>query len=188
MKHQILSTRPVVSDRGPDPLALQKRISTKMESNGACKVFIKREKVQYVWTVTQEDSGGERVTESHPRGSLNYFNGIFLPVFIWPIILICLVHSPYLVYLRLLPHMHTHVSQNGSYQKGIWVENPLTKLCYGLQGSFFVYVWPGRSVGLENRPSFFRQLPCYSCLGVSVHREWIYNCFTLGGPICLLPL
>ena len=81
-KHQSLSARPVVSDIGPDPSALQKRISTKMESDGARKVFIKREKVHYVWTVTQEDSGGERVTESHPRGSLNYFNGIFLPVFI----------------------------------------------------------------------------------------------------------
>ena len=108
-KHQILATRPVVSDIGPDPLALQKRISTKMESNGASKAFIKKGKVEYVWTVTQEDSDGERVTESHPHGSLNYSDGIFLPGFLWPIILICLVHSPYLVYLSILPGVHTHL-------------------------------------------------------------------------------
>ena len=53
-----------------------------MESNGASKAFIKKGKVEYVWTVTQEDSNGERVTESHPRGSLNYSDGIFLPGFL----------------------------------------------------------------------------------------------------------
>ena len=41
-EHQILATRPVVSDKGPGPLALQKRIPTKMESNEPNKVFIKR--------------------------------------------------------------------------------------------------------------------------------------------------
>ena len=43
-EHQILATRPVVSDKGPGPLALQKRIPTKMESNEPNKVFIKRGK------------------------------------------------------------------------------------------------------------------------------------------------
>ena len=32
-EHQILATRPVVSGKGPGPLALQKRIPTKMESS-----------------------------------------------------------------------------------------------------------------------------------------------------------
>ena len=41
-KHWILATRPVVSDKGPGPSALQKRISTKMESSEASKVFIRR--------------------------------------------------------------------------------------------------------------------------------------------------
>ena len=36
------------------------------------------------------------------RGSLNYFYGAFLPGFLWPIILTCLVNSPYLVYFRIL--------------------------------------------------------------------------------------
>ena len=39
----------------------------------------------------------ERETESHPHGNLNYFYGSILSVFLWPIILICLVQSPYLV-------------------------------------------------------------------------------------------
>ena len=37
-KHQILATRQVVSDKGPVPSALQKRISTKMESSEANSV------------------------------------------------------------------------------------------------------------------------------------------------------
>ena len=41
-KHQILALRPVVSDKGPGPLALQKGISTTTESNEACEVFIRR--------------------------------------------------------------------------------------------------------------------------------------------------
>lgn len=43
------------------------------------------------------------VAESHPQGSFNY--GL-----LWWIILICLVHSPYLAYLRILPCVHTHLS------------------------------------------------------------------------------
>ena len=50
-----------------------------------------------------------RVSESHLCGSLNYFYGAFLPGFLWPIILICLVHSPYLVYLRIFPCVHTQL-------------------------------------------------------------------------------
>ena len=43
-KHQILATGPMVSDKGPGPSTLQKRISTKMESREASKVFIRRKK------------------------------------------------------------------------------------------------------------------------------------------------
>ena len=59
-------------------------------------------RVQCVWTDTQADSGRETVAELHPHSILNYFNGMLLLVFLWPIILICLVHSLYLVYLRIL--------------------------------------------------------------------------------------
>ena len=45
----------------------------------------------------------ERVAELCSHGSWHYFYGAFLPVFLWPIILICLVHDPYLVSLRIPP-------------------------------------------------------------------------------------
>ena len=35
----------------------------------------------------------DRITELQSRGSLNYFYGAFLPGFLWPIILLCLVLS-----------------------------------------------------------------------------------------------
>ena len=68
----------------------------------------------------------KEIVKLRPRGSLNYFCGIFLPGFLWAIVLICLVHSPYLVYLRVLLCAHASLSQDGSYLKGIWVEHPLT--------------------------------------------------------------
>ena len=49
-----------------------------------------------------------RVPELHSRGNLNHLYGAFLPV-PWSIILICLVHSPYLVYLRIFPCVRTHL-------------------------------------------------------------------------------
>ena len=51
-----------------------------------------------------------RVPELHPRGSVNYLCGAFLLVFLRPIILICLVHSLYLVYLRILSCVRMHLS------------------------------------------------------------------------------
>ena len=42
-----------------------------------------------------------RLRELQPCSSLNYFHGVFHMGFLWPVILNCLVHSPYLVYLRL---------------------------------------------------------------------------------------
>ena len=76
-----------------------------MESSETSKVFIRRKRVQYVWTDIQVDC--ER--ESHPHGSLNHLYGTFLLGFLWPIILICLVQSLYLVHLRILPCAHTHL-------------------------------------------------------------------------------
>ena len=76
---------------------------TKRESNETSRVFTQRENVQYMWLDTQADSGRDRVAESHPHGSLNCFYWASLLGFLQPIILICLVHSPYLIYLRVLP-------------------------------------------------------------------------------------
>ena len=44
----------MISDKGPGPTALQKRISRKTESSEASKVFIKGEKVQYATGVLRE--------------------------------------------------------------------------------------------------------------------------------------
>ena len=41
-------------------------------------------------------------------GSLNHLYGAFLLDFLWPIILICLVQSLYLVSLRILPRVYMH--------------------------------------------------------------------------------
>ena len=104
------------------------------------------------WTIktkhgkTHGQTQGERGAESQPHGSLNYFYGTFLPGFLWPVILICLVHCLYLVYLRTLPCVHA-------------------------------------SLG----PRLTPQLSCYSHLGVSAHREWLSNCFTLGVGVAHLP-
>ena len=136
-KYQILASRPVVSDKGSGPLALQKRILRKTKSSETCEVFIRRKKS----TVCVDRHTGrfkQTVSESHPCSSLNYFYGIFLPGFVWPGILICLVHSPHLVYLRILPCVRASLSQDGSYCKGSWVDYPLTWLSFHFQGAFSV--------------------------------------------------
>ena len=43
--------------------------------------------------------------ESCPPGSLNHLHGAFLSSLLWPIILLYLGLSPYLVYLRVLPRV-----------------------------------------------------------------------------------
>ena len=45
--------------------------------------------------------------------------------------------------------MHVSVSQAGLYQRGIWVEHPLTSLPFGLQGAFSVHVWWGRALVMK---------------------------------------
>ena len=50
-----------------------------------------------------------RVPELRPQGSLYRLCGAFLLGFLWPIIMICLVRSPYLVHLRILLCVHTHL-------------------------------------------------------------------------------
>ena len=67
-----------------------------------------------MWIDTWVDSGKERVAESHTYGSLNYFHGVFLPEFLWSIILICLVHSPYFVYLKILTYVNTNFTEKVS--------------------------------------------------------------------------
>ena len=106
--HQILATSPVVSDKGPNPSALLKRISAKIKNSEASRIFIKRTKSTLH---VDRHMGGlrVRVAEVHQNCSLNYFYKALLPGFLWPIILIYLIHSSYLVDLRILPCVHMHL-------------------------------------------------------------------------------
>ena len=75
---------------------------TEMESAETSKVFcLLGRKIVHVDRYT----GGLR--ESHL--SLNQFYGAFLPGFLWPIIFLCLVLSLHLVYIRILPYVHTQL-------------------------------------------------------------------------------
>ena len=69
------------------------------------KCLLGGRRVQYVWIDAR--AGSER--ESRPRGCLNHFYGAFLPGFLWPVVLLCLVLSPYLVELRVLPCVRAHL-------------------------------------------------------------------------------
>ena len=115
--HQILVTSPVVSDKDPGPSALQKRISAKIKSSEASRIFIQRTKSTLRVDRHMVVSGTGRVTELHLRCTLNYFYKAFLPRFLWPITLICLIHSSYLVYLRILTCVHTHLLAKVDFTK-----------------------------------------------------------------------
>ena len=84
-----------------------------MKSSETSKVFIRKKRNTILvdrHTGRLREKDRERETESHPQGNLNYFYGSIL-VFLRPIILICLVQSPYLVYyLRILPFVYMHLS------------------------------------------------------------------------------
>ena len=71
------------------------------------QIFIPNKSTVHV----EKHMGGLRgiVPELLPRGSLNHLCGALPPDFLWPIIFICLVHSPCLVYLRILPSVRTHL-------------------------------------------------------------------------------
>ena len=47
--------------------------------------------------------------------------GSSLTGFLWPVFLLCLTLSPYLVYLRVLSCVNALLSQDGFQQKGLWV-------------------------------------------------------------------
>ena len=107
-EYQILAARPEVSDKGPGPSTMQKRIPTKMESSEASEVFIKRKNN----TVPMDRHMGRIrgiVPELPPHGTLNHWYGPCLLDFLWPIILICLIPSPHLVYISNFPRVCMHL-------------------------------------------------------------------------------
>ena len=114
-EYQILATRPLVSDKAVALRLCGKRIPARTESSETSTVFIRKKKKQSTVLVRV---GSERVAPSWQFKSLIW--GISSG-FLWPIILICLVQSPYLVYLRVLPCAHASLSQDGFYSRGLWV-------------------------------------------------------------------
>ena len=72
-------------------------------------------------------------------------------------------------------------------------EHPLTQFSFGLQGACLYMCGWGGLLTLRVRNMWSRQDPASSLncpailrLEVSIHTEWISNCFILGGPIYLL--
>ena len=102
--------------------------------------------------------------------------GAFLPGCLWPVILLCLVLSPYLVYLRILSCVCTHLSakMDSSKETYRW----LTSLPLDLQGAFLCTHSREGLLDRENEKytaSVFylcrAQFLSHSCcLGGSVHR------------------
>ena len=75
-----------------------------------------------------------RVPELYPRGSLNYFYGVYLLVFLWPIILICLVHISYI-------SGSFHICAGISWSRWTLLQRPMGRPSLGitphdLQGAF----------------------------------------------------
>ena len=105
-----LGSQPVTEARlqySPGPSALQKKISKKTESIEASKAFKRKKSTVSVHRHTASLRG--RAAEAHPLGSLDHLYGAFLLVFLWPITLFCLIQSPYLIYLKILPGRHTQL-------------------------------------------------------------------------------
>ena len=121
---QVLTIRPVVSDKA---LALQLyREFPQRQSSETTEVFIGRKKSKIL-----VDRHMGRLRESCPPGGLNHSCGAFLLGFLWPSILICLVLSPYLANLRILPCAHVHLSAKMDSREEAWGRSP-----FHLQVSF----------------------------------------------------
>ena len=128
----------------------EKRIPTKTKSSEISKVFIRRKEEYSMCGQTHRQTQKER--ELSPCGSFSHFYGAFLPDFLWPIIMISLVQSLYLVYLRVLPCAYASLSQDGFYQRGLWVFN-ITEhhSLLDLQGAFLLMYSQGRLLTLRMR-------------------------------------
>ena len=173
-EHQMLATRPVVSDKGPDSLALQKRIPKRWKVMNQIKYLLRGKKSKIL---VDSHTGG--LQECCWVASLWQFE-----------LLLCGISSGFplanhsdlpgsqsIFGISQDPHMcaHASLSHNGFYQKGIRVEHPLTYFPFDLQGTFSVLVWLGRSPDFEKRnmwwsgqgPASSLNCPAYS--RVSVH-------------------
>ena len=115
-----------ISGHWQGPSALQKRIPTKMESGKTSKVFIKRKKN----TVhVDRPIGRLRERVSHWVTPLWQFEFLLWGIsYGFPLDDLDLPGSQSIFGISQDPPMwvHTSLSQDGFYRKGIWVEYPLT--------------------------------------------------------------
>ena len=99
--------------------------------------------------------------ELHPHDSLNHLDGAFLLGFLWPIIMICLVHSPYLAYLRIL----LCVCIGGSYL-GILVNREWIPNCFTL--GILICLLPQTHLLTGFPPAFPEQVALSLCVWLSL--------------------
>ena len=144
------------------------------------------------------DRQTDRQRKLHPCGSLNLFLGAFLPSSLWPIILVGLVQSPYLIYLRILPCESTHLlakldSTNKAYGElaSLSITPFLTSkepFCTGIAEEVS-WLWDWEIRGLLTSiwagPSLLPQLSCYPFWSICPQRT-NSNCLHQR-PIYLLP-
>ena len=148
-------------------------------------LFIKRKKrVQYLWIDTWVDSEGLWVAP------LWQFEFLLWNISSWYSLAnhFDLPGSQSIYGISQNPPMcaHPFLSQDGFYQRGLWVEHPLTSLPFPRSLSTRVCDW-GHLLTSGIRNMWSEQGPasslvsCCSHLRVSVYRGLISNCFTLGG-------
>ena len=138
--------------------------------------------------------GRLRVFQNH--SSLNDFYGTFLPGFLWPIILIYLVLNPYLVYLRILPYVHMHLSEHRFYLRGLWIVS-ITSLLTSKDPFYTMHAQLRRSPDFENEKQVVSYLLSLQDSASSLHCPAIFvfstgpqrmsSNYLLRGPIYLLP-
>ena len=87
---------------------------------------------------------------------------------LWPVILLCLVLSPYLVYLRVLPPVRASLSQDGFWCRGLWVG--WRHLLWGGAPSLLTSEEPfcARAVGRVSLSWRMRNMQCLVWAGLSL--------------------
>ena len=107
-EHQILTARPVVSDEALALWLFRKEFPQRRKTVKQVKCLLgggKKSRVR-----VDRHIGGLRDRVAPLWCDLNHFCGAFLPGFLWPIVLLCLVLRSYLIFLRVLACV-PHISQ-----------------------------------------------------------------------------
>ena len=117
-----------------------------------------------------------KLRESCPHGSLNLLYGVFLLDPLWPIILLSLVLSPYVVYLKVLPCAHLHLSARMDSSKEAYGYVDITY--YGVAPSPFLIL----------KESFCAYVIQMTSLTLRIEKYVISLSLILAGPSSSLPL